>query len=98
MKCSERVCGIVEGGSRHKKQGGGEGEGVGCLGYRWAASLDLEQSRDLAATISWGRLCHSGTVRGKNDICLSVSCIDVVLYLVRCEDCLVVFAGQVRGV
>ena len=54
FKCSERVCDIVEGGSRHKKQrgGGGEGEGVVCRGYRWAASLDLKQSRDLAATIS----------------------------------------------
>ena len=37
-----------------------------CCGYRWAASLDLKQSRDLAATISWGRLFHSGMVRGKN--------------------------------
>ena len=66
------MCGIVEGGSRHKKQRGGEGEGEGvvCRGYRWAASLDLKQSRDLAATIYWGRLFHSGMVRGKNDICL----------------------------
>ena len=65
---------MVEGGSRYKKQRGGEGEGEGegmvCCGYRWAASLDLKQSRDLAATISWGRLFHSGMVRGKNDICL----------------------------
>ena len=64
-------------GSRHKKQRGGEGEGRGrggggvvCRGYRWAANLDLKLSRDLAATISWGRLFHSGMVRGKNDICL----------------------------
>ena len=27
-----------------------------CRGYRWAASLDLKQSRDLAATISGGRM------------------------------------------
>ena len=60
--------GIVEKGSSHKKQKG-MGKGV-CYGYRWAASLDLKQSRDLAATISWGRLFHSGMVRGKNDICL----------------------------
>ena len=57
------MCGIVEEGSRHKKQRGGEGEGKGegvvCLGYRWAASMDLKQSRDLAATISWGRLWRS---------------------------------------
>ena len=52
------------GGSR------GGGEGVVYRGYTWAASLDLKQSRDLAATISWGRLFHSGMVQGKNDICL----------------------------
>ena len=62
------MCGIVEGGSRHKR-GGGRGRG-GLSGYRWAASLVLKQSRDLAATISLGRLFHSGMVRGKNDICL----------------------------
>ena len=39
-----------------------------CPGCRWAASLDLKQSRDLAATISWGRLFHSGMVRRKNNI------------------------------
>ena len=63
--------GIVEGVSRHKKQWGGGrgGGGVDCRGYRRAASLDLKQSRDLAATISWGRLFHSGMVRGKTDIC-----------------------------
>ena len=33
-------------------------------GFRWAASLDFKQSRDLAATISWGRLFRSGIVRG----------------------------------
>ena len=43
-----------------------------CRGYRWAASLNLKQSRDLAATISWGRLFHPGMVRGKND--MSVLC------------------------
>ena len=64
------MCGIVEGGSRHKKQRAGEGGGVVYRGYRWAARLDLKQSRDLAAPISWGRLFHSGMVRGKNDICL----------------------------
>ena len=76
LKCSERVCGIVEGGSRHKKQRGGEGEGVGvvCRGYRWAASLDLKRSRDLAATISWSRRFHSGMVRGNNDIIIYVLC------------------------
>ena len=36
------------------------------------SSLDLKQSRDLAATITWGRLFHSGMVRGKND--MSVLC------------------------
>ena len=30
------MCGIVEGGSRHKKQGGGEGEGVVCRGYTYS--------------------------------------------------------------
>ena len=66
------MCGIVEGVSKHKKQRGGEGEGEGvvCHGYRWAASRDLKQSRDLAATISWGRLFLSRMVWGKNDICL----------------------------
>ena len=56
------------GGSRNKKQRGegrgGEGDGVVCRGYRWAASLDLKQSGDLVPTISWGRLFHSGMVRG----------------------------------
>ena len=54
---------------RNKGEGKGGG-GVVCRGYRWAASVDLKQSRDLAATISWGRLYHSGIVRGKNDICM----------------------------
>ena len=65
LKCSERVCGIVEEGSTQK----GKGRGV-CRGYRWAGSLDLKQCRDLATTISWGMLFHLGMVRGKNDICL----------------------------
>ena len=39
--------------------------------YRWTSSLDLKQSRDLAAIISWRRLFHSGMVRGNN---LSVLC------------------------
>ena len=39
-----------------------------CCDYRWAARLDLKQSRDLAATVSWGRLFCSGMVLGKNDI------------------------------
>ena len=57
---------------------GGQQEGVVCRGYRWAASLDLEQSRDLAATISWGRLFHSGMVRGKNDsVCVCVCVLSV---------------------
>ena len=64
------MCGIVEVVVDIRNREEGEGEGVVCRGYRWAASLDLKQSRDLAATISGGRLFHSGMVRGKNDICL----------------------------
>ena len=30
-----------------------------CHGYKLSANLDLKQSRDLAATISWDRLFHS---------------------------------------
>ena len=52
-----------------------------CRGYRWAASLHLKQSRDLAATISWGRLFHSGMVLGKNDICPAVGDV-VAVYVV----------------
>ena len=37
------MCGIVEGGGVDIR--GGEGRG-GLSGYRWAASLDLKQSRD----------------------------------------------------
>ena len=65
------MCGIVEVvvDIRNKGEGEGEGEeeGVVCRGYRWAASLDLKQSTDLAAPISWGRLFHSGMVGGKYD-------------------------------
>ena len=36
--------------------------------YRWAASLDLKQPRNLAAAIFWNRLFNPGIVYGKKDI------------------------------
>ena len=44
-----------------------------CHVYRWASSLDLKQSNDLAATIS-------GIVRGKNYTCL-YRVLEEVLFL-----------------
>ena len=58
----------------------GKGRG-GLSGYRLVASLDLKQSRGLAATISWGRLFHSGMVRGKNDVCLYCVLLSVTVSL-----------------
>ena len=49
--------------------GGGGGGTFTCV-YRNELSLDLKQSSDSAVTTSWGRLFQSGTVLGKNDVCL----------------------------
>ena len=60
-----------------------------CRGYRWAASLDLKQSRDLVATIAWGRLFHSGMVRGGGGmryVC-TVSCSRGCCSCVCCSFC-----------
>ena len=61
------VCGIEDKGSRHKKSGRGGGV---SRDYRWAASLDLKQTTDLAATIYWCKLFLSSMVWGKNAGCV----------------------------
>ena len=94
----ERVCGMVEGvvDIRNKR---GWGRGGGLSGYRWAASLDLKQSRDLAATISWGRLFHSGMVRGKMTHVCTVSCSRGCCSCVYCSFCgLIWFLLAVVGI
>ena len=50
--------------------GGGGGEGLSVGVYRSEMSLNLKQSSDSAVTTSWGSPFQSGTVLGKNGICL----------------------------
>ena len=57
LKCSERVCGIVEGGSIHKKQRGGEGEGWGMGGGGRGLSGLREGSKPGLETVQ-GLGCH----------------------------------------
>ena len=79
--------------NRRRGTGGRGGAGVVCRDYRWAASIDLKQSRDLAATISWGRLFHSGMVLGKNAMAVmyptrgDVVAVCVVLSVARSVFC-----------
>ena len=48
----------------------GEGERVVYRGYKPGLWTRNSPGTWLPATISWGRLFHSGMVRGKNGICL----------------------------
>ena len=63
--------GEVQGGrAEYGMLGGGGGGGTFSCVYRKELSLDLKESSDSSVTTSCGNPFQSGTVLGKNDICL----------------------------